>query len=487
MFVWKISLSALLTILAWNPSLAQVVQSYESPWDNYLQLETLTLSSVSDNKKGIYANPVSEALKAELTTVSWKDFVPSLTVVNSRPQTQTEAKLENQGIDGAITLLILKSDQNLAMEMKLVSAKDAKLIYQVTKSSQDLVDVEGAKRLSRQLLFELLGALPYQGVILSRQEKRVTLNIGSERGLKVGEILNAVLITNAERHPLTEQVTKTTKQPLGRIQITHVESKLSIGQLLDEAYPLVVKVGTKVEWNKPKVYSDPMDLRDQGASSKAQPIDTLNRRLNGALRLGLGLGSIGAGASLDPSVSLSASPVWTSRLGFDFHFLPMWSFRGDFQQSQVNFKENSPNVASLSNYQLQSKYHYFFETQSRSELSVGIVSSNSVLRTDAKNGFELVQFGGFGLIAGGKTEILKSFYNLTAGVNLHYYLSPSSNLGGSSNLSHGQIFAEITLSSHSRWALVFDSETFTTSGGGSSLSGLSLNHQTLAVEYSYLF
>jgi hypothetical protein len=63
-------------------------------------------------------------------------------------------------------------------------------------------------------------------------KKQVTLNKGSEVGLKVGMLLNINRIVRQVKEPETGKTLKIVTEKVGKIRITHVTKKSSVGEII---------------------------------------------------------------------------------------------------------------------------------------------------------------------------------------------------------------------------------------------------------------
>jgi hypothetical protein len=68
--------------------------------------------------------------------------------------------------------------------------------------------------------------------ITNIEKKQATLNKGSEVGLKVGMLLNINRIVRQVKEPETGKVLKIVTEKVGKIRLTHVIKKSSIGEII---------------------------------------------------------------------------------------------------------------------------------------------------------------------------------------------------------------------------------------------------------------
>jgi len=82
---------------------------------------------------------------------------------------------------------------------------------------------------------------------MSRQNTRVTLNLGKRDGITVDQVVTAVLIINEERHPKFGFLVSTEKEVLGKIRIEKIEDTLSFGNIISEKTRGTIVKNTKIE------------------------------------------------------------------------------------------------------------------------------------------------------------------------------------------------------------------------------------------------
>ncbi len=98
----------------------------------------------------------------------------------------------------------------------------------------------------RELYEGAVGKLPYKARVLSRQNQRVTLDIGSSDGIKPDSIVTVDHIIAIKRHPKFNFILSTEKEIVGKIKILKAEPKLSFGIIVQEKDRGVISVDSKV-------------------------------------------------------------------------------------------------------------------------------------------------------------------------------------------------------------------------------------------------
>jgi hypothetical protein len=122
--------------------------------------------------------------------------------------------------------------------------------------------LETVKKQTRELFAKLLADLPYDGVILSRQGTRVTLNLGSLDGMQKDAIVSVVQIIKAIRHPKFDFLVSTEKEILGKVKLLKVEDTLSFGRIVTEKEAGAITVLSKIAGSEGVTYANTDSLSD---------------------------------------------------------------------------------------------------------------------------------------------------------------------------------------------------------------------------------
>src|SRR5439155_940388 len=78
---------------------------------------------------------------------------------------------------------------------------DGRLLLQEIAKNSNQTETKELQNQMEGLFRKIMDKMPYKGIVLSRNGQRVTVNIGSRDGIKRGDQLSAILITNSKRHP----------------------------------------------------------------------------------------------------------------------------------------------------------------------------------------------------------------------------------------------------------------------------------------------
>jgi hypothetical protein len=219
----------------------QLAAAYTSAIDQRLTIRKVTVLPATDNTDGIYARPI-ESLVVELVKSSHRwEFTDSK--INSLAATPLELEESSQAVrtalgaseaDAAILPVITRGPTGLAIRLSLFMKVDGKMLAQeITKdhSRFELADVKGVVA---SMYRRLIRTIPYEGLVLSRQGTRVTLNLGKADGVKVDQSVSVIQVISENRHPKFGLLISTEKEILGQIRILKVDDTLSFGVITSE-------------------------------------------------------------------------------------------------------------------------------------------------------------------------------------------------------------------------------------------------------------
>lgn len=215
--------------------------TYVSPIDEALTLRRVAVLPASDNVDGIYARPI-EAQLTDLVKASHRwDYsdaalsgpMPSVSDLEEKPDLalKTFSKLDT---DAVLIAVASRGVSGMSVRLDLFLKKDGKLIAQESFKDDPRTEIPQLKEQIRLLYTRLVGKLPYQGLILSRQGNRVTINLGKSDGLRKDQIVSAIQIISVQRHPKFNFLISTDKEILGQIKILKVDETLSFGAIVNE-------------------------------------------------------------------------------------------------------------------------------------------------------------------------------------------------------------------------------------------------------------
>jgi len=213
---------------------------YLSPLDQDLTIEKVTYLPGKDNVKGIYSKVVDKVVENYIKDNHHWEFVPPFTRESSiEPESLVGhpdlvlSFSKNTGADAILTSEVRKNPSGLELLVFMFSSRSGKLISEerVQKISDDTQAVEKA---TQGLVGKINRNLPYDGMILSRIDNRVTVNFGTKDGINVGEVFPVFKIISGVRHPKRDFLISTKKAILGQIRIVKADSYLSFADITSE-------------------------------------------------------------------------------------------------------------------------------------------------------------------------------------------------------------------------------------------------------------
>ncbi len=214
--------------------------------DHKYALETVGFLKSSDNVDGLFIDYVATAYKeyfagqsrfvlqdlAKADTVLSQSRIPYATLIDD-PEilAQVSRATRSQTI---IRTKIRKEGSQYRFKIDWLHEPDASLIasegFELTepRDGKGLGESELKARL-KQTLDKLINHIPWVGSITGRDNNSVTLNIGSDAGLSVGDSVIAGTLEEVKVHPLLKEVVEWKLVPTGRIKVDQVDSKIAFG------------------------------------------------------------------------------------------------------------------------------------------------------------------------------------------------------------------------------------------------------------------
>ena len=532
-------LGCLLGCVLWAlPSNAQTHEqsaTYVSQVDEDLTLRRVGVLPVVDNVEGIYSRPV-EAQLIELARNSHRwDYVetpvsgtvPALIELEENPD-QVLKLTKSLDADGFFAAAIIKGPGGLSIRLDLFLKKDGKLLAQEILTDHPRFELAEVRDRMGELYRRVVAKIPYEGLILSRQLNRVTINLGKSDGLVKDQTVSVIQIISVTRHPKFNFLVSSEKEILGKVKILKVDDTLSFGAIVAEkergAIRKLAKISglTQVKYPEGSLGEnhgapDITNRPDAAVTLGKDPKEWLPTRppAFGAAGAKLGLGTYNNSVSLGSAGTFSGSTMIYPSLSIfgELWLTPHWTVRADIMQGVMSIDNPRPSSTpgtlneSLSRYSMQGEYNFllrddFFGPKMQlgagfSQYRVFVQGSNpTALTTDTYNGF-FATLGGSFPIADDK------IWSLGARINI--YLFPTLNespvsSGGSpkTSIDEFSLFVEKKIAENLRLTGGIDFALYSTSfsGAGTRVDGsgnpetadsLSQRSVSLTGGISYLF
>lgn len=241
--------------------------AYTSAVDQRLTIRKITVLPASDNTDGIYARPI-ESLIVELVKSShrWEFTDSKITSLSSSPleleesAKQVQAVLSGIEADAAILPVITRGPSGLAIRLSLFMKVDGKMIAQEVIRDHARYELADVKAVTSNMYKRLIRTIPYDGLILSRQGTRVTLNLGKSDGLRADQSVSVIQIISENRHPKFGMLISTEKEILGQVRILKVDDTLSFGVITSEKERGAIQRLAKIAGVHPVEYGEAQSL-----------------------------------------------------------------------------------------------------------------------------------------------------------------------------------------------------------------------------------
>lgn len=238
--------------------------TYVSAVDQDLAIKSIVLVPTTDNVGGIYSRPIEEEIRQLLNDdKQWslaempKDLkIKSETLDENPAEVQKILKAANS--EAALTSKIIRGPKGLSITMTLFVGRDGLPLVQDALIDYKGFDLSEVKSEVRKQFENIKYKMPFRASVLSRRGNQVTVNLGSNYGLKTNSHVSVVQIVKVNRHPKLQFMVSTEKEVLGRVRLFKVEPFLSFGYVEMEKEPGVISVGSKVLPDEFVKYSNPV-------------------------------------------------------------------------------------------------------------------------------------------------------------------------------------------------------------------------------------
>ncbi len=465
-------------------SYSQTVK-YVSDVDQALMIKTVLVAPLPDNVGGIYATPLNETLKKAIESFhQWniKIMEPSPSSTEDYEVLPDLVKQETKSFDtdALLTGRISQGPKGITIKLALYSGADGLPIGFQTLTDYPGFDINDLNLQLENLLKLLKTKLPYHGLILSRKGQLVTLNMGSNLGLRPGLEVIAIQVVKVNRHPRFGFIVSHDNLALGKISINKVDDFLSFGTITSEREAGVIGPDSKIN------FGNTIQYPNSGTLSDGSLVARTNERLDssvsfgtqskewlpaltpsfGRLSLMFGLGSYNVTNSLS-SGTINGRDILGSSLHFNGElWLRTELTLGFFLRNYINSINNdlsgsSPSTLNASTTHLGTYLAYnFLLTENyfgpRLALGMGYSSFSTHIDDSTYTTFTSTIYRGLFLNIGGFVPLDRMseelMPNYTLGARLHYFIYPSlSELPTSSGTPNNAQISSFSLSLDKKW------------------------------------
>lgn len=328
----------------------QVEQSanYVSELDKSLTIRRVGVLPVTDNLEGIYARPI-EARLIELIKESHRWDYAETNVVGQvlTPQDlegspeQVKKVTQGGGADAVFSVRATRGPNGVSIVMDLFLVSDGKLLLQETLKDHTQFETKDLLAQTKSMHDKLVQKLPYSGIVLSRTNNRVTVNLGKKDGIAPNTVITAILLIKATRHPKFNFLISSEREVLGKIKIEKVDDTIAFGVVISEKSRGAIERNSKltgldfVKYDDTQSYvgiqKDGLNPNDDANKisfgSGAQEWVPATPPTFGKVGLMLGLGSYNYNSTVEglAPMSASASLFPSIRLDGELWLTPDWN------------------------------------------------------------------------------------------------------------------------------------------------------------------
>ncbi len=254
LFAVSVLLGALLfrqnSVMAQTPT--ENTTEYSSSYDESLTFRKMTFLPSIDNINGIYSKAVDEQLKKLIEANHRWDSVESHiagSVVKPEDLVNDPAKVRSLSrslnSDGFFITEIRKDPKDVHIQLYLFSTRSGELVAE--QAQKQLADNTPLILTTLNNLYTtILNKIPYDALIVSRTDNRVTINVGKKDGVTAGQNLTAVKIISAQKHPKRNFLIKSNKVILGQVRVVKVDDYISFADVTSETESGVLIPGVKI-------------------------------------------------------------------------------------------------------------------------------------------------------------------------------------------------------------------------------------------------
>lgn len=434
-----------------------VTTTYISADDEEITLKSLLISPGKDNLQSIYARPLSLYLESLIekehvfSIAKYSDGDATFDLDELRAQTQkTSALLEKSNADGLVHLQVSKGQMGLRFEMALFTKKSGQVWAYADLLEKDHFDLEHARESVQTLLHQILGQIPYQGLVLSRTGGRITINQGANGGVKPDQEIDVIQVVGVTRHPQFQFVTHVQKEIIGKLRITKVDEWLSFGYILFEKEPQVIQPNLKLLIRDPIFYPNLATSKNESVvkhllsrgdgrvimqKDAAEWIPEDNPTF-GRMHLLLGMGQFGASTNIASAGGQQGSTLLAlnAQVDADLWITRSWFLRLDFTQGSAQLanplSDSSPAKLNFSLIGLKGAIGYDFLISnsiygSRIQALLGYSQFSAATTDSTPTSFTSSIFSGIGVGLSGYTPWDEYESKWGFGAELWYHLYPS--------------------------------------------------------------
>ena len=498
---------------------------YMSQYDESITLNKVTYLPSVDNVNGVYAKAINERLEKLIVANHKWDFVEPPAI---GPKIQPDDLINNPqnvlsfskklGVDGFFLSELRKDPKETKIHLYLFSAKSGALITEASlkriNHNTEIVQVA-----INSLMARVVEKVPYDALIVSRTDNRVTINAGKVDGVQMGQNLTAIKIIGAKMHPKRKFIIKSSKVLLGQIRVVKVDDKLSFADIVTETEPGVLTKNVKITgisrvsyestpWTKQ--YTPPEQLLSENNKSvfgkDAREWVAKDPPTFGKVGANFGIGSFDNNLTLSNGQSLDSKASTYPRVRIDGEVWITPKIYGDASFAQGIGSGTDPTSGqeisqSLTQYRFSFGYNFILRDEffgPKLSLDIGFSSYRMFIDTTSNTGYTTMEYRSLPIGIGGYVPInARRTWAIGGKAYFHFFPSltetPFSSAGESDNtINHFLFYAENKISQRLRWKVGLEflllSSSFSGQGGRATPASNSSHRFTLlttGVDYMF--
>ncbi|MGE9745281.1 hypothetical protein [Bdellovibrio bacteriovorus] len=437
---------------AWAQTNAQNV--YVSAADQDLAIKSIVLVPTTDNVGGIYAKPAEEELRNLLNEdKQWslsnfpKDLKIKSETLDENPS-EVQAVLQSTQSEAALTSKIIRGPRGISITLTLFVGREGLPLLQESLNDYKGFETAEIKNEVRRLFENLKYRMPFRATILSRRGQQVTLNLGSNYGLKPDSRVSVVQIIKINRHPKLKFMVSTEKEVLGRVKLFKVEPFMSFGYVEMEKDPGVIAVGSKVmpdefvKYSTPittpsgKVLQDISTRPDKDVAFGEEPTEWLPTMPPqfGKVELMAGFGNYTQNSSLTTPESVSGSNNFAPNILVrgELWLNPEWYMGVHLRQSVFSIDNNqtgsSPSSLNMSvgQYGVNAGYNFLLTNDffgPKLQIGAGYMTTKFTVDGSTPTTFTSMDYSGFLISLAGQFPLSEEI-PVDIGGRFDFYMNP---------------------------------------------------------------
>ncbi len=428
----------------------------KSSVDDSISIKTITVAPVIDNVSQIYSKPLTSQLRniveadRQWNLRSFPDSIKTTPEEFEDNPEAVKAALKKAGTDALLSTRLTKSPNGIQLKLNLFLATDGFLLAQENLQDYPGFEISDLRGQLEVLYKKIKSSLPYAGTILSRKNQIVTLNLGTQQGLKEGYILSVVQIVKLNRHPRFRFVVSAEKEIIGRIVINKSEESLSFGSIEMERSEGVIQPGMKVvpvnfvtytvapTTPEGKILDDMAGRKDAPVmlgDSKPREWVPASAPSLGKFGLMLGMGDYSVNNTLTSVGAVSSGQMPTPSIHFNGELWLTKNWLMDVGLSQYvlslanTYSGSTPGNISVASSKMNLHVGYNFLIQEdfwgpKFQVLGGYSKFASTVDTSSPVAFTSLDFYGMSFGLGGSLPVSQE-YPLTLGARLMYHFNPT--------------------------------------------------------------